>query len=245
MSAHANRIPEIIAHRGASRECLENTLPAFARALELAADAIELDVHGTRDGVLVVHHDPDVRCAPNARPVPIATLSAAEVAAVELPGGHRMPTLDEVCALVGSRATLYVEVKASSVAALVVEALDRHVGMRLAIHAFDHRLPVAVRRARPSTPIGLLSASYPLDVSAWLGAVRPDAVWQHAALIDEAFVRAVHGFGARCIAWTVNDAPHARALAAWGVDGLCSDVPDVVRAAVTVDRAADSPGRSP
>ncbi|MBY0489079.1 MAG: glycerophosphodiester phosphodiesterase [Gemmatimonadaceae bacterium] len=233
MSAHANRIPEIIAHRGASRECLENTLPAFARALELGADAIELDVHGTADGVLVVHHDPVLRLEPEGPLVPIASLLASEVAAVSLRDGARVPRLDAVCDLVGTRARLYVEVKASSVAELVVAAFDRYPQMRLAVHAFDHRLPLAVRQRRPATAIGLLSASYPLDVAAWLGGVQPEAVWQHAALIDEAFVRAVQGFGARCIAWTVNDAPHARQLAAWGVDGLCSDVPDLIRRAVT------------
>jgi glycerophosphoryl diester phosphodiesterase len=119
------------------------------------------------------------------------------------------------------------------VASLVVDALNRYPAQRMAIHAFDHRLPVAVREQRPNTDIGLLSASYPLDVTAWLSSARPEAVWQHAALIDEAFIHAVQGFGARCIAWTVNDAPHARTLAAWGIDGLCSDVPDVVRRAVS------------
>lgn len=233
MTALANRIPEIIAHRGASRECLENTLPAFERALALNADGIELDVHGTADGVLVVHHDADIRLRPDATAVPIASLRADEVRAIRLRDGSAVPTLDDVCELVGDRAMLYVEVKASSVAELVVSALDRHSAVRMAVHAFDHRLPVAVRVARPATRIGLLSASYPLDVSHWLAGARPEAVWQQAALIDEAFVRAVHGFGARVIAWTENDAPHARQLAAWGVDGLCSDVPDVIRRAIT------------
>ncbi len=240
MTALANRIPEIIAHRGASRECLENTLPAFERALALNADGIELDVHGTADGVLVVHHDAEIRQQPGATAVPIASLRADEIATIRLRDGFAVPTLDEVCALVRDRAVLYVEVKASSVARLVVSTLDRHPSMRMAVHAFDHRLPVAVRAMRPQTPIGLLSASYPLDVAEWLSGARPEAVWQQAALIDEAFVRAVHGFGARVIAWTENDAPHARQLAAWGVDGLCSDVPDVIRRAISevIDPAA-------
>lgn len=230
MTENDRRMPEIIAHRGASRECLENTLPAFARALTLGADGIELDVHGTSDGVLVVHHDPGLRLRPDGPLTPIASLPAAEVATVRLADGSGVPTLDAVVELVGGRATMYVEVKASAVAELVVAALDRHAPRRMAVHAFDHRLPVAVRLARPGTPIGLLSASYPLDVAAWLAEAHPEAVWQQAALIDEAFVRAVHGFGARVIAWTENDTPHARQLAAWGVDALCTDVPDVLRA---------------
>ena len=54
---HATEGPLLYAHRGASRECPENTLPAFERALELGADVLELDVHATRDGVFVVSHD--------------------------------------------------------------------------------------------------------------------------------------------------------------------------------------------
>lgn len=245
MTTLAHRIPEIIAHRGASRECLENTLPAFERALALNADGIELDVHGTADGVLVVHHDAEIRLRPDAPAVPISSLRADEIATIRLRDGSAVPTLDQVCALVGTRVVLYVEVKAPNVAQLVVSALDRHPAMRMAVHAFDHRLPVAVRTTRPATRIGLLSASYPLDVAQWLAGAHPEAVWQQAALIDEAFVRAVHGFGARVIAWTENDAPHARQLAAWGVDGLCSDIPDAIRRAVTeaTDPAASSPDR--
>jgi glycerophosphoryl diester phosphodiesterase len=166
-------------------------------------------------------------------------MTAAEVAATPLRGDARVPTLDAVCEEVGSRATLYVEVKARAVESLVIAALDRHPTVRMAVHAFDHRIPVRIRAQRPATSIGLLSASYPLDVSAWLGAARPAAFWQHAGLIDEALVRAVHEMGARLIAWTENDPPHARQLAAWGVDALCSDVPGVLRAALTAELAPD------
>ncbi|MCA0376253.1 MAG: glycerophosphodiester phosphodiesterase [Gemmatimonadetes bacterium] len=226
---------EIIAHRGASRESPENTLAAFAAALRQGADGIELDVHASRDGVLVVHHDADV--APNPHTpgvrVPLASLTAAEIAALPRGPDRAIPTLDAVCALVGSAARLYVEVKASGVAPLVAAAIDRHPDVRMAVHAFDHRLPVAVRSMRPGTSIGLLSASYPLDVAAWVGSVQAEAFWQHADLVDAALVQAVHSMGARLICWTVNDAPRARQLVAWGADALCSDVPGAIRAAVT------------
>jgi glycerophosphoryl diester phosphodiesterase len=224
-------IPEIIAHRGASRECRENTLAAFARALEQEADGIELDVHATSDGVVVVHHDFALPLTPGGVLRPIAELLWTDLRSVELPGGEHVPTLDEVCALVGTRATLYVEVKGLGIEQPVADVLARFPQLRAAVHAFDHRIPVEVRRLRPATPIGLLSASYPLDVAAWVGAVRPDAFWQQAQLIDAALVDAVHGMGSRLIAWTENDGPHARQLAAWGVDALCTDTPGALRAA--------------
>jgi len=167
------------------------------------------------------------------RSTAIAALTAAELSAVRLPSGDQVPTLAEVLGLVADRATVYVEVKATGAEALVAGMLDRYAGVRTAVHAFDHRVPVCVRALRPGTPIGLLSASYPLSLAAVLGQSGAEAFWQHADLIDEPLVRAAHAAGVRVIAWTVNSAPHARRLAAWGVDALCTDVPDLIRQAVS------------
>lgn len=227
-------MPQIIAHRGASRDCLENTMEAFARALELGADAIELDVHATQDGVIVVHHDATVSSdgeSTGAR-VALATLSGAEVDEMRIRGGHRIPRLDEVFELVGTRATVYVEVKGVGTADALVACLARHPRAKLAVHAFDHRIPVAVRARRPGTSIGLLSASYPLDVAGIVVAAHADSFWQDATLIDADLVANVHAVGVALIAWTVNDVEDARRLRDLGVDALCTDVPDVVRAAL-------------
>jgi glycerophosphoryl diester phosphodiesterase len=225
---------EIIAHRGASRDCPENTMEAFARALALGADALELDVHATRDGTIVVHHDPTVAMddlAAGRRPE-IAGLSVTQIDALHVRGAHRIPHLDAVFDLVGARATVYVEVKGVGIEDALVACLNRHPQARLAVHAFDHRIPVGIRRRRPGTAIGLLSASYPLDVAAMIPPEGADSLWQEATLIDADFVDAAHTAGARLIAWTVNDAERARALVALGVDALCTDIPDVIRAAL-------------
>lgn len=229
--APASRRPALIAHRGASRAFLENTLPAFQRALELGVDGIELDVHGTRDGVLVVHHDPTLKRLDDE--VPIAELTAAEVGAFRLPGGEHVPTLAEVFALADGHTTLYVEVKAPHVESLVADFLSAHREVSAEVHAFDHRIPVGVRARRADTRIGLLRASYPLDLPAALANSGATAWWQHAPLIDEALVVTCHDAGVRLIAWTVNSAPHARQLAAWGVDALCTDLPDLIRTALS------------
>lgn len=225
---------EIIAHRGASRDCLENTLAAFERALEERADGIELDVHATRDGQVVVHHDPTVRRSSLVEPVPIAGLLASELADVRLSDGSRVPRLDEVFDLVGGRAVVYVEVKAAGMELPLLECLAgveaRHGDARFAVHSFDHRIPSAVRAARPTTPIGFLSASYPMDVGQMLGAQPPAALWQAGDLIDGPLVRAAHDKGARVIAWTVNRPTQARALIELGVDAVCTDSPGLLRA---------------
>jgi len=98
--------PERIAHRGAPREFYENTLDGFVRALERGADAVELDVHKTRDDTVVIHHDADVIVAPNTRAA-ISTLTWADICAVRLAGGAHIPTLAQVMDAVADRATVF------------------------------------------------------------------------------------------------------------------------------------------
>ena len=89
--------PEIIAHRGASHERPENTLPAFTRAVELGADGVELDVHLTADGALVVHHDAVPRDPPTSALAGrgIGSLTLEELGRFRV-GGEAIPTLDAV-----------------------------------------------------------------------------------------------------------------------------------------------------
>lgn len=227
-------IPHIIAHRGSSRECLENTLAAFARALEQQADGIELDVHGSADGHLVVHHDAVLTLEHGGGAggtAVIGELTLPELRAAQLHGGHPVPLLDDVFDLVGAKATVYVEVKAPRLEAAVAALLDRHPTVRAAVHSFDHRIPAAVRMRRPGTEIGFLSDSYLIEPAGMLRPTAPDALWQYTHLIDEALVLAAHERGTKVIAWTENDPVRAHLLASWGVDGLCTDVPATIRAA--------------
>ena len=221
--------PEIIAHRGAPREFPENSLPGFARALALGADGLELDVHLTADGVAVVHHDAELRAGPHAGHG-VATLPAVALAETWLAPGVAVPTLAEVLALAVGRATVYVEVKARGAEQAVAEALAG-LGDHAPVHSFDHRVSRAIGALLPGTPVGILSASYLVDNAAPVRAAGARDLWQHWTMIDAALVAEAHAAGARVIAWTVNDVDVARALAADGVDGLCTDVPGVLRAA--------------
>jgi glycerophosphoryl diester phosphodiesterase len=232
--------PEIIAHRGASRQRRENTLAAFERAFALGADAIELDVHATADGVVVVHHDPVLGADAGALAGrAIASLRAAEVQGGDAAAETRIPSLDEVLSLVNGRATVYVEIKGAGIESRVVDAIARSPGRgaRCAVHSFDHR---AARRARELSggvvageiPAGILLVSRPIDPVAVMRAAGARDLWQHWELLDADLVAAVHGADGRVVAWTVNDPTVARAFATMGVDGICTDVPDLMRAAL-------------
>ena len=216
---------ELIAHRGASRERRENTLPAFERALELGADGMELDVHATRDGVVVVHHDAIPRATssdPSLAGRTIDTLSAQELEGFRFPDDSRIPTLREVMDLVGDSSTLYVELKGRGIESAVVDTL-RSGGSRCAIHSFDHMAVKRVRSLSPGMRTGILLSSYLVDPEAALRGGDARDYWQSHDFVDAELVERVHRAGGRVIAWTVNNAAEAEAFVAMGVDGICTD----------------------
>lgn len=222
-------IPEIIAHRGASRERPENTLAAFRRAVELGADAIELDVHLTADGLAAVHHDPAI-----AGLGAIATLSSGQLAGHRVQG-EAIPTLDEVFDAVGARSRIYVELKGAKVAPASLACIARHAaGGGAAVHCFDHRLVAQARQLAPEVARGVLEVSYPVDCTAAARAVEARDLWRHRDFVDEPLIRAAQAEGRRVVAWTVNDADTMRRMAAWGIDAICTD--DVALARATVGR---------
>ncbi len=216
---------ELIAHRGASRECRENTLPAFARAIELGADGIELDTHITSDGVVVVHHDAVPRGDTPSRHLAgrgFSALTADEVRTFRFPDGSGIPTLDETLDLVGDRAILYVELKGRHIEREVQQRM-RARPVRYALHSFDHAAVKRVRALPGDIRAGVLTCSYLLEPERVLAAADAIDYWQSEDLVDEALVDRVHAAGGRVIVWTVNRPEQAAALAAMGVDGICTD----------------------
>ena len=226
-----SRSPELIGHRGAPRERPENTLASILRALDLGADAVELDVHSTHDGVVVVHHDFVPRADTSVaalRGRPIAALTAAELSTFRV-SGEPIPTLAEVLDAVGERGTLYVEIKGRAIESVLVATLSHACSLaRVPVHSFDHRAVVRARAVEPRLVAGILLVSYLIEPDRALRAAGARDYWQEWTVIDEPLVDAVHGAGGRVIAWTVNDATEARRLASIGVDGICTDVLPVI-----------------
>ncbi len=216
----------VIAHRGASGAETENSLAAFRAAIDLGADAIELDVHATADGSVVVHHHETVG---NAH---IPTSPLERVRQQRLPNGEHVPTLSEVLELLGTGPTVFVEVKT-----LDTEHQARFLEMLASgpvpdnyhVHSFDHRIVRRLLQARDGLVGGVLSASYPLNPLIQLEQSGAAELWQSQELIDDELVAAVHAFGARIIPWTVNDPARMEEFIDMGVDGICTDYPDRLR----------------
>lgn len=193
----------------------ENTLPSFAAALTAGAQGIELDVHATADGVVVVHHDP-------------VTRDGVEIAAAQwrdLNGGAgttAIPSLASVCELVAERAELFVEIKGEGIEEAVTATLDGNRGS-FAIHSFDHATIGRLARARVPYRLGLLFGDAVDDAVALLAEYGAGDAWPHHSLVDRPLVERIQRSGGRVIAWTVNSTAGARRLAAYGIDGICTD----------------------
>lgn len=219
----------VIAHRGASAYEHENSLAAFRAAVQLGADGIELDIHDTADGGLVVHHDPSL----DGRP--IRELTSGVVRRHRLASGETVPTLSEALATIGPSCRVFVEVKTLSPEhdAALFAALDGGPApSNYHVHGFDHRIVRRLTAQRGGLVGGVLSTSYPTDPWRQVSEAGARELWQEVPLIDGALVDGAHARGFSVLAWTVDDPGRARELVRMGVDGLCTNRPDVIRQAL-------------
>jgi glycerophosphoryl diester phosphodiesterase len=223
------RRPSVIAHRGASGYEYENSRAAFRRAVMLDADGVELDVHATRDGVIVVHHDAEI---PGFGP--IGLLSWPEARQVRIRNGEPLPLLAEVLELVGDR-DVYVEVKTLPQAhdGQLLSVLDQGPHpQRYSLHSFDHRIVRRLGVSRDEVRRGVLLSAYLDDPVAAMRGVGATTLWQEWQQVDQELVNRVHDAGFSIIAWTVNEIGDLERMARLGVDGLCGNYPDRIRVAV-------------
>ena len=221
--------PLVVAHRGASAREVENSLAAFRAAMQLGADAVELDVHATADGTLVVHHDEAIA----GRRIP--QLTAHQVAELRLSNGEPIPTLAHVLEAIGPRLQVFVEVKSlpPKFDDRLLEALRRGPNPdAYAVHAFDHRIVRRLGARSPALRRGVLSASYPIRPLVALEDAGATVLWQERTLVDRLLVDALHGAAMQLIVWTVDEPADMAQLLALGVDGICTNRPEIGRRAV-------------
>ena len=242
--------PLVIAHRGDSAHRPENTLASFAGALELGASAVELDVQLTRDGHVVVIHDPMLERTTSGRG-DVRQLTLAEVRAVSAGyperfgsewAGERVPTLAEALALLRDRARALIEVKAESVTddetggveALAVEEVRRS-GMadRVALISFDQRAILRLRQLAPEISRGRIFGRTSADeLLADARATASEVVLPHKSQLSDALVARVQAAGLKLATWVVDEPEELRELARFDLYGVGSNRPGVLLEAI-------------
>jgi len=236
--------PLVIAHRGASARALENTLGAFRAAREEGADGVELDVVRCKSGEVVVFHDDDLRrLAGRSERVDDLPLSALRDVRLRGPAGEgAIPTLPEVLEELGPLC-VNIELKVPRhrqgrrLAAQVAGIVRRFgLGRRALVSSFHPVALLHFREIAPDLPSGLLfgkDQSLPLR-HAWMAPVlRPFAMHPEASLVSSARLAGWHHGGHSVNVWTVDSETDARRLTALGVDGIITNRPREILAAVS------------
>lgn len=230
--------PELMAHRGNSALAPENTLAAFAKAVESGAGWTELDVRLSADGEVVVMHDPTVdRTTDGAGAV--AEMTLAELKSLDAGSwfgpefaGERIPTLCEVIDLAGGLIRLNVEIKSADnplTARKVIETLaDAGVLEQSMVCSFGLGALLEARRFWPEGRLALISGSAEdLEI-----AIKHGLPWfnveYHAA--DEALVRRAHEAGVKVSIWTMDEPELWDYYADMGVDIICTNAPHLMQA---------------
>lgn len=244
-------------HRGASHLCPENTLAAFARALEVGADALESDVHLTRDGHVVLSHDPDgSRMAGVSRAISASSLDEVQSwdvgwGVVDAQGdrphagaGHRIPTLHEVLeAFPDTLWNLDVKQTDPPMVDAVLEVIATHkAAERVQLASFSSANIRAILEARYAGAVALsrdellLLFGTPLVVLRRLGRFgdgrqRRAQVPVRAGLFtlgSERFIEKCHALSVLVDFWTINEPSEAVELVQLGADGIMTDVPETL-----------------
>jgi glycerophosphoryl diester phosphodiesterase len=211
---------QIYAHRGASQTHAENTIGAFAEAVRLGVDGIELDIHATSDGVPVVIHDSSLGRTTGADSE-VSDLTLDRLRSI----APTVPTFAEVLDLVGSALHFDIEVKQEGVEAAVLELLERYPDVRWSISCFDWTVLERFRELDASCDLWLLSSLLTDELIEKATRLKATAAALNAPAIMEETIKAAHDAGLKVMAWTVNDIDRARQLDAWGLDMLCTDAP--------------------
>lgn len=235
------KAPLHISHRGGAGLYPENTMLAFKSAVELhRTDMLELDVHATSDGVVVVAHDETLERCTNGHG-PLAALSYAELSRLDAGRGERIPTLEDVLAAFPSL-RVNVELKVPGVLAPFV-ALVKRLGAldRLCIGSEHDAIAQDIARALPDAllfyPRDALAAfvlptraGEPPDDDPRYTVLDMPLTWEGVKLFDADLARVCAERGKWVNVWTVDDPAEMKQAIADGVGGIMTDRPDVLRA---------------
>ena len=230
--------PLVYAHRGGSKIGPENTIEAFDRGLAAGSDGLELDVHLSRDGVVVIHHDALLDRTTRGRG-PLHARSAAELAALGVPALR-----DVLVRYPDTRIIIEMKQSQRALACAVIEEVRRAgAADRVCLGSFSVTALRAARRAAPeiATSAGRFEVRVALYRS-WLGLSPGRAVYQAfqvpersggTRVVSPRFVELAHKSGLAVQVWTVDAPDDIRRLLDWGVDGIISDRPDIATQVVS------------
>ncbi|MFD7406620.1 glycerophosphodiester phosphodiesterase [Streptomyces sp. NPDC059866] len=216
-----------IGHRGVMGVAPENTLRSFVAAEQAGLDVIELDLHLSKDGALVVLHDTEVdRTTDGTGPVAEKTL--AELRALDAGQGERIPVFKEVLDAVD--APLQAEIKDVAAARALAEVMrERDLVERIEVSSFHDEAIAEIARLLPGVRTALIGSRYGTDIVERAVEAGAATVCLNIRRLTLEVVEHAREAGLRIIGWVVNTQEHLRLVRALELDGATTDYPEIKR----------------
>ena len=205
----------------------ENTLRSFVRAQHAGMDLIELDLHLSKDGALVVMHDAEVDRTTDGSGL-IAELTLAELRGLDAGQGERIPVFEEVLDAV--RSPLQAEIKDEAAARALADVMHRRdlVG-RVEVSSFHDAAIAEISRLVPGVRTALIASRWGADIVDRAKAVGAQSLALNIRRLSLETVEHAHGEGLKVIGWVVNTQDHLRLVRALELDGATTDYPEIRR----------------
>jgi glycerophosphoryl diester phosphodiesterase len=232
----------VLGHRGAMGHAPENTMVSFAKGLELGSDMLELDIHLSRDGELMVMHDGDVARTTDGKGH-IKDMTVAEIKKLDAGikfnerfRGERVPKLVELIEWAKTRIPLVIEIKGDPLPAAGIEekliqmVRDYKMLDQVMAISFHHASVKRVKELEPKLTTGILYTGQLVDTVGAAKAALADSVRPAWSYWTRELVEQVHAAGLGASSWTVNDESLMEYLAPMGLDSIGSNYPDRLRA---------------
>jgi len=225
--------PLITSHAACRGHAPENTLAGVRVALDLRADAIEIDVRCTHDGTPVLLHDATVDRTTDGAGA-LDALSLRQLRRLDAGAGERIPTLREALAAVDGRALVVLEIKPAGIEEPVLAAVRSARALDwCAVHSFLPRVVERVRQLEPRMACSLLTSGRDVvdwgELFAFALSLGAQGIAIHHAAVTPELARAAHLRELRVSAWTANRRADIRRLALAGADAITTDYPDRAR----------------
>jgi glycerophosphoryl diester phosphodiesterase len=223
------RRPLVISHAACGGHAPENTLSGIRKALQFGADAIEIDVQATADGVPVLMHDLTVDRTTNGSGY-VAKLPLDALRALDA-GGEPVPMLTEALELTAGRALLVIEIKQPGIEHLIANAVREHEALNnVMVWSFFPQALEGMRTSEPRIPAGLLVSAESMprwqQMRELMLRTGLQAVSVFFAGVNEDVARDCEWSGLTLYTWTVDSRKEMLRLIELGVDGICTNFPD-------------------
>jgi len=213
-----------IAHRGFTRNFPDNTLESFRAALELGVDGVEFDVQETADGEFFIFHDDDIGGKP------VASMASDEIREIRVKGKYRVPTLGQTLELLGRAPILIVELKQVRSLDKFLQILRSYADVtRTVVVSFSKELIARMTDLAPDIMRAVITNTGVKNADAITQSTHSMAIGMAGRDLDNDVISRLHKDGTMVFVWDCTDAETVHRALLYDIDGVISDVPDVVK----------------